>query len=305
MVYNVNTNRENMKKILFLFFGLFFMITWQSCDERDDIRKDIDELNARLDGIQPLIIQLNKDIVSYKALLDGSLWIVDFTVNSCGDYTIRFNDGSDMTVYSGETDEEIPQVAIGEDGIWYYTQNGEKYPLLGSDGNPAPVFGENGVTPQIRINNKTGRWEYSLDQGTTWQGDLGAALPRNGISVFDDVAYSKNEDGGEFLVFRWHTGDIQYEKKIGLFSGLDLTINYGSESSSPVAFSLGAVKTFSVTQIGVAKALIETNTWGVELNENEIKITAPDQPCEDNILIKILSPEGYCKLIEIPVKAEN
>ena len=199
MVYNVNTNRENMKKILFLFFGLFFMITWQSCDERDDIRKDIDELNARLDGIQPLIIQLNKDIVSYKALLDGSLWIVDFTVNSCGDYTIRFNDGSDMTVYSGETDEEIPQVAIGEDGIWYYTQNGEKYPLLGSDGNPAPVFGENGVTPQIRINNKTGRWEYSLDQGTTWQGDLGAALPRNGISVFDDVAYSKNEDGGNSL----------------------------------------------------------------------------------------------------------
>lgn len=287
-----------MKKILFICMSLFSIIAWQSCDERDDIRKDVDDLNARLDAIQPLIIQLNKDIISYKALIDGKKWITEYSVNDIGDYTINFNDGSSMIVYSGVAESEVPQLGIGEDG-WYYTLNGEEYPLLGPDGKPAPVFGEDGVAPQMRINKK-GRWEYSLD-GINWQGDLGTAFPRNGISIFDEVIPSAD---GKRLTFKWHVGTTEYEKEIALFSGLDLVIDYGDEAFSPVVFTSGEMKTFPITQIGIDKALIETHTWGVQMNEHEIVITAPNTLCKEKILIKILSSEGYCKLVTIPVEVQ-
>ena len=40
-----------MKKILILLVCLLPVITFTSCDDKDDIRKDIDDLNARLDAL--------------------------------------------------------------------------------------------------------------------------------------------------------------------------------------------------------------------------------------------------------------
>lgn len=53
--------------------------------------------------------------------------------------------------------------------------------------------------------------------------------------------------------------------------------------------------------------MIETNTWGVKLDETKIRVTAPvvntqGKEYEDNIILKIFSKEGYCRVVKIPVK---
>lgn len=294
----LHLNKEqDMKKILFLFISVLSIITLYSCDDRDDIRKDIDNLNSRLDELQPLIKQMNKDLISYQGILDGSVFIKDYSINDYGDYTITFSDGNSMTIYSGVLEEEVPVLTIGGDG-WYYTQNDETYPLVGTDGKQVPAFGEDGSTPMIRI-NKSGMWEYSFDGGMTWLAGFGTALPKNGISIFDEVIPSKD---GNSLIFKWHTGEELHEAEVALF-GLDLTIDFGEESL-PVTFKPNTTKQFLVKQTGVAKAMIETNDWLVKLDENRLYITAPTVSGENKILIKIFSKTGYCKLITIPVKVQ-
>ena len=48
-----------MKKILILLVCLLPVITFTSCDDKDDIRKDIDDLNARLDALTDDLENLN------------------------------------------------------------------------------------------------------------------------------------------------------------------------------------------------------------------------------------------------------
>lgn len=50
-----------MKKILILLVCLLPVITFTSCDDKDDIRKDIDDLNARLDALTDDLENLNTE----------------------------------------------------------------------------------------------------------------------------------------------------------------------------------------------------------------------------------------------------
>lgn len=75
----------------------------------------------------------------------------------------------------------------------------------------------------------------------------------------------------------------------------------------PVAFFLSEKKEFAVTQKGVDQVVIETNTWGVRLEEEKLIVTAPSRNVqgkeyEDHIILKIFSKEGYCRVVQVPVK---
>lgn len=60
-----------MKKLIFLFLSMISLVALNSCDKRDDIQKDIDDLNSRLEQLEPMLAQLNENISNYQGVLDG------------------------------------------------------------------------------------------------------------------------------------------------------------------------------------------------------------------------------------------
>ena len=48
-----------MKKNILLFLSIFSLATFTACDDRDEIREDINALSARLDALQVEFDKLN------------------------------------------------------------------------------------------------------------------------------------------------------------------------------------------------------------------------------------------------------
>ena len=123
-----------MKRIIFILLGIVPFIILQSCNDRDEIRQDIDNLNDRVDKLQETIMQYNEQVAAYDALLTGTSWMVDFSEHDQG-YTIKLNNGKKLEVYNGEADLDYSPFRIGLDEksgkyVWYYNdeilkQNGE------------------------------------------------------------------------------------------------------------------------------------------------------------------------------------
>ena len=63
---------------------------------------------------------------------------------------------------------------------------------------PSIINGEDGVTPQLRINEETNLWEVSYDDGATWE-SLGVKATGAEISTVEQITTS-DEDGGENVV---------------------------------------------------------------------------------------------------------
>ena len=118
-----------MKKILILLLSLLPVITFTACDDKDDIRKDIDELNARLDALTDNLESLNTSIKSFQEAMQGIVLITEYSMDEKGNYTLKMSDGMELTVYSGLPDEDIPVLGVSEDGYWTYTLNGETIKL--------------------------------------------------------------------------------------------------------------------------------------------------------------------------------
>lgn len=293
-----------MKKIKYIILSIFSIATLFSCSDTEDIRNDIDDLNARLDKIEAMLPQINQDIENYQGILNGNILVLGHRLDeNTGDYTLDLSNGTTITVYSSKVvDEDIPKMTIGEDNNWYYTINGETKPLLGDDDNPVSADPINGKTPEVKVNSK-GEWIYRFDGGE-WIEGIGVAYPStaSGVkSIFDEVIVSPD---GNFLTFKWTTGEDKLAKTISVYGGLDLTIQY---ETSPVVFGLGETKKFTIEQEGVEKIVIETMNWVIKLDETEMTVTAPsvntlNEEYEDKLVIKIFSKEGFCRLVTMPVK---
>lgn len=292
-----------MKRFKYIILSIFSLATLFSCSDTEDIRNDIDDLNARLDKLEVTVKQMNEDIAHYQGILNGKLLVFDFQKNEKnGDYILELSDGTRMTVYSGEPAEDLPIMSIGEDGNWYYTMNGETKPLLQNE-NLVSANPTNGKTPQLRVNDE-GMWEYSYD-GNEWHDGIGLAAPGKGgsatVSIFEDVKLS---DDKESITFTWKNGDETLEKTIKLYGGLELKITQPTETRT---FKLNEKLAYDIKQEGVTDIVIETLDWGIQIEETKMYVTAPStnvkgQEYEENLIIKIFSKEGYCRLVTVPVK---
>lgn len=208
--------------------------------------------------MEPLIEQYNADIANFQDILNGKLLVVGYSELKEGEnvygYVVELSNGETITVYNGEPDETLPVMSIGEDGYWYYIQNEITYPLLDEAGDAVSAAPEAGKTPQIRVNAE-GEWEYSLDDGATWIGNIGIANPdlaQAGTSIFDDVKVE-----GDNMIFTWTVDGNSLSKSVPMYAGLKLDIEYGEEL--PVTFGLGQTKVFKVTQSDdIVEAVIET-----------------------------------------------
>lgn len=294
-----------MKKLFIYILSLFSVVAFYSCDDREDLRNDINDLISRLDKLQPELDKLNAYVANYQDLLNGQILILGYSVNEeTGDYVLELSNGERMTIYSGKPSEPLPVVSIGEDGFWYYTMNGEEtQPLLDSEGNQVSSKPENGMTPEFRINTE-GMWEYRFGDGE-WTGGIGMADPsivNLNYSLFDDVVVN----GSETLTLKWKNNGETMECNIPLYGGLSLTIDRNIEDD-PQEFHLNETRIFDIEQEGVENIAIETIGWKIKIDEKLLTIQAPstnnrNEAYTENINIKIFSKEGYCRLVTLPVK---
>lgn len=294
-----------MKKfLLFLLAGVFLVLA--SCNERDELRSDIDDLKTRVMKMEAIIRQMNADISNYQQMLQGRICILGYQEDEKGNYTVELSNGETITVYNEpDEDVEMPMIYVNAAGHWAYSLNGTETELLDAAGKPIDALGEAGVTPLLRVSSD-GYWQISLDNGESWtlmEGNQPAVSegdgPSNG-SIFSDVIVE-----GSTLTFVMRADGSKvtvpfYTKEFYLLI----------KHTGTVTFGLNQQQRFEVEQENVETVVIENSDWVVKLEEAQLTIQAPatnrqGKEYETTIDFKLFSPEGYCRVVRLPVRLLN
>ena len=295
-----------MKKVISI-ICITLLVALYSCDERDDLRADIDNLKERVANLEASIEQMNSDISNYQQMVEGKILVVGYSKDEQDNYTIELSNGETVTIYSGKVDmNDMPLFSVNASGHWAYTINDMTTELLVNDKpvSAIPEAGTAGVTPKLKV-DANGFWLISIDNGSTWnklgnnQIADGTQAVANASSLFSNVTI--DEATGQ-ITFTIRADNSQV--KVPIY-GKDfyLTIKYEGTAT----FGLGQKQEFLVEQANVETATIENQTWGVKLTENKLIVTAPKtnvqgKEYEEQIYIKIVSKEGYCRVVKLPVK---
>lgn len=295
-----------MKKVISI-ICITLLVALYSCDERDDLRSDIDNLKERVANLEASIEQMNSDISNYQQMVEGKILVVGYSKDEQDNYTIELSNGETATIYSGKVDmNDMPLFSVNASGHWAYTINDMTTELLVNDKpvSAIPEAGTAGVTPKLKV-DANGFWLISIDNGSTWnklgnnQIADGTQAVANASSLFSNVTI--DEATGQ-ITFTIRADNSQV--KVPIY-GKDfyLTIKYEGTAT----FGLGQKQEFLVEQANVETATIENQTWGVKLTENKLIVTAPKtnvqgKEYEEQIYIKIFSKEGYCRVVKLPVK---
>ena len=64
-----------MKKVISI-ICITLLVALYSCDERDDLRSDIDNLKERVANLEASIEQMNSDISNYQQMVEGKILVV-------------------------------------------------------------------------------------------------------------------------------------------------------------------------------------------------------------------------------------
>ena len=295
-----------MKKVISI-ICITLLVALYSCDERDDLRSDIDNLKERVANLEASIEQMNSDISNYQQMVEGKILVVGYSKDEQDNYTIELSNGETVTIYSGKVDmNDMPLFSVNASGHWAYTINDMTTELLVNDKpvSAIPEAGTAGVTPKLKV-DANGFWLISIDNGSTWnklgnnQIADGTQAVANASSLFSNVTI--DETTGQ-ITFTIRADNSQV--KVPIY-GKDfyLTIKYEGTAT----FGLGQKQEFLVEQANVETATIENQTWGVKLTKNKLIVTAPKtnvqgKEYEEQIYIKIFSKEGYCRVVKLPVK---
>lgn len=281
-----------MKKHILLFLSIFSLVAFSGCDDRDEIRDDINALSARLDALQVEFDKLNSNINTFYNLANGKTYFTSYTQSENGDYTLKLSDGTSWTVYGGMPEGELPVVTISEEGKWVFSYNGEVIELKDEAGNPAtanPVDGKSGSTPKMSVDEE-GYWCYQIGDGAVQRvpGPYNVAeVDKINPSIFEEVKVK--EGNNNVLQFKPYGSDSYVE--VALLGGLDMTFSAGP-------YTLSASSSSSLT---LTAALEEVADVVISPTPLEVKLTDADT---DNLTISIpagttLSPDQYDIYFEI------
>ena len=274
-----------MKKILILILSLLPVITFTACDDKDDIRKDINELNTRLDALTDNLESLNTSIKSFQEAMQGIVLITEYSMDEKGNYTLKMSDGTELTVYSGLPDEDIPVLGVSEDGYWTYTFNGETIKL---SSKAKPEDGKDGETPTISIDEE-GYWCYTIAGGETQRigGPYNIAdITKIPGSIFANVVVKDN-----VMTFSFAEGGTT---DIPLLGGLNMTFADGVTSLTSVTIANNTLKELKVEQTNVDKIIIDPTPLTIDLTDTSLAIqTKGVNPGVYDVHFQIFSKEGY------------
>ena len=80
-----------MKKVISI-ICITLLVALYSCDERDDLRSDIDNLKERVANLEASIEQMNSDISNYQQMVEGKILVVGYSKDE-HDYWLVIKDG--------------------------------------------------------------------------------------------------------------------------------------------------------------------------------------------------------------------
>lgn len=148
-----------MKTFKFLMPFMLAVLVFAGCDT-DDLRNDIDDLKNRVESLEAQVASINENMNALRVLIDGNKTISSYTYDeTTGAYTLTLSDGNVITLTQGVTGTvNYPSIGIDENGYW--TVNGES---LGQQ-----AVGQNGATPEFRIEESTNYWQVKFGAGE-WQ----------------------------------------------------------------------------------------------------------------------------------------
>ena len=265
-----------MKTFKFLMPFMLAVLVFAGCDT-DDLRNDIDELKNRVESLEAQVASINENMNALRVLIDGNKTISSYTYDeTTGAYTLTLSDGNVITLTQGVTGTvNYPSIGIDENGYW--TVNGES---LGQQ-----AVGQNGATPEFRIEESTNYWQVKFGTGE-WQyvvnsnGDKVQATTEtinNGDQFFKSVEV---KDG--YLVVVLNDENSQ-TLKMPIVDGLTCEIvTEGVEgfSGNVLSVAAGATVKLNVNISGDNRIVTAPNGWIATLSEPvdgkaELSLTAP------------------------------
>lgn len=296
-----------MKKHILLFLSIFSLVAFSGCDDRDEIRDDINALSARLDALQVEFDKLNSNINTFYNLSNGKTYFTSYTQSENGDYTLKLSDGNSWTVYGGMPEGELPVVTISEEGKWVFSYNGEVIELKDEAGNPAtanPVDGKSGSTPKMSVDEE-GYWCYQIGDGAVQRvpGPYNVAeVDKINPSIFEEVKVK--EGNNNVLQFKPYGSDSYVE--VALLGGLDMTF-----SADPYTLSVSSPLTLTATLKEVADVVISPTPLEVKLTDadtNNLTISIPAgttlSPDQYDIYFEIYNAAGHRLVKKLTVTVE-
>lgn len=295
-----------MKKHILLFLSIFSLVAFSGCDDRDEIRDDINALSARLDALQVEFDKLNSNINTFYNLSNGKTYFTSYTQSENGDYTLKLSDGNSWTVYGGMPEGELPVVTISEEGKWVFSYNGEVIELKDEAGNPAtanPVDGKSGSTPKMSVDEE-GYWCYQIGDGAVQRvpGPYNVAeVDKINPSIFEEVKVK--EGNKNVLQFKPYGSDSYVE--VALLGGLNMTFSAGPYTLGTSSSSL----TLTATLEEVADVVISPTPLEVKLEDNgNLTISIPSGTTisagEYTIYFEIYNAAGHRLVKKLTVTVE-
>lgn len=290
-----------MKKIFYFIIVSLVAVAFPSCNDKDDIRKEIDELNTRLDALQTEIDKINEQINAFYPMVEGSIYITSYIMDKNGDYVLRLSDGTSMTVYSGKPAENVPTVSINEEGYWCYILNGKEVILTDDEGNELyalPQNGEDGITPKVSV-DENGYWVYSMDNGQTWLsmgGEVANPSDRPG-SLFSEVKIDEDNCTATFILTAGGS-----PVTVPLYTDMKFEIEGGN--AIEVMQNSTTTKNISVMD-KVEDIVVEPTPLGVKVENSTITIDATGVDVgEYDVCLRLISKNNLAKLVllEVTVK---
>lgn len=170
-------------------------LVFTACSYDDsELWKKVNDLENRVKTLEGLCREMNTNIESFETILE-SLNQNEHVSNIApitedGEvvgYTITFTSGESVTIYNNEAGGTTPSLGVAkdEDGLYYWTLNGEW--LLDSAGNKVKAEGTDGLTPRLKVED--GFWYVSYDNGATWVEAGAATTEGSGDNLFKEVTY--------------------------------------------------------------------------------------------------------------------
>lgn len=297
-----------MKKHILLFLSIFSLVAFSGCDDRDEIRDDINALSARLDALQVEFDKLNSNINTFYNLANGKIYFTSYTQSENGDYTLALSNGISWTVYGGMPEGELPVVTISEEGKWVFSYNGEVIELKDEAGNPAtanPVDGKSGSTPKMSVDEE-GYWCYQIGDGAVQRvpGPYNVAeVDKINPSIFEEVKVK--EGNKNVLQFKLYGSDRYVD--IALLGKLDMTFSNFSNNEHKVTAATPLTLTAKLRE--VATVVISPTPLDVKLTDAESKNLTISNPSgategEYTIYFEIYNKAGYRLVKSLTVTVE-
>lgn len=253
-----------------------------SCDMYDDtaLRDRIDGLEDRLSQLEEIVGSINTDIAALQSIVDAlqkNVTVDDVEMLENG-YIIYFSDGTTAEISNGKDGANAPSISVAqdEDGLWYWTIDGEWLIVDGSKVRAQGLDGEDGkdaVAPQVRINPDTKEWEISADGGVSWESTgviaEGGAGSDMGSGIFRDVDYS-----GDSVIFTLQDGtQFTVPKSTGVVFEIE-----GINENTAENIIYGKSKSYRVRMSGVTEYMIsKPDGWkaAMDMNDSILTVTAP------------------------------